>query len=429
MPNRFFIFIVISVVNLLALNGQINTYSPYSRFGLGELQKEGNIRNLSMGSTGIALRSNNQINYINPASYTATDTMSFLFDFGLTGFQNTYYSDESEASMGNLNFHHIALAFPVTKWWKASAGVYPYTSVGYNIKEPLDIIGIGITDHFYDGNGGLNKFYIGNAVQFFNRLSIGFNMNYVFGYIYYAKKLGMSTDPAIAIPRTENRLIIGDMMYQLGIQYTQTFSEKYFITVGSTFENKSNIKTTSHLLSELYFPGRSTMIGDSILLSTSYLVSRESIEGAITYPGNLGLGISFGIKNILTVTGDYYMQDWSKSMIMGRSDSLVNSNSTHFGLEYTPSPASIRSYLGRVHYRFGSYLTNSYISIRGEQIKDYGMTFGVGLPLRNTKTTFNIGSVIGQRGTLNNNLIKENYVIMHIGITLHDIWFYKRKYD
>jgi len=382
-----------------------------------------------MGSSGIALRSNNQINYLNPASYTATDTLSFLFDFGMNGFYNTYIADESSATLGNFNIHHFAIAFPITKWWKASAGVSPYSSVGYNIKDPVNMVGIGAVDFLFDGNGGLNKFYLGNAVHLFNHLSIGLNMNYMFGYIYYAKQLEIISDNTIAIPRTENRLVIGDMMYQIGIQYNHVFSNKYFITVGSTFENESKLKTTSHFLSELYFPGRSATVNDTIILSSTYEILKETSKGSIIYPNNLGFGISMGIQNILTATADYYMQDWSKSLIMGKSDSLVNSSSVHLGIEYTPSPNSIRSYLGRINYRFGGYFTNSYISIRSEQITDNGMTFGLGLPLRNTKTTFNIGFILGQRGTLKNDLLKEKYGIMHFGVTLHDIWFLKRKYD
>jgi len=254
-------------------------------------------------------------------------------------------------------------------------------------------------------------------------------MNYVFGYIFYAKKLDFIGDPTIAIPRTENRLVISDMMYQLGIQYKYEYLNKYFITLGGVLENETKLKTRSHFLSELYFPGRSTSISDSITLPSTYLIAEEESKGSVVYPRNIGLGISMGIKDMLTITGDFYVQNWNKSLIMGKSDSLVNSSSVHLGIEFTPSSTSIRSYLGRVNYRFGGFFTNSYISIRNKQLKDNGMTFGVGLPLRNTKTTFNVGCILGQRGTLQNELIKEQYGIVHFGVTFHDIWFRKRKYD
>jgi len=101
----------------------------------------------------------------------------------------------------------------------------------------------------------------------------------------------------------------------------------------------------------------------------------------------------------------------------------------NLGIEVTPDPDALRGYFNRVHYRLGGYYSNSYLSIRGEQIKDYGITFGVGLPFKGTKTTFNLGMVLGQRGTLDNNLIKENYGIINLSFTLHDFWFFKRKFD
>ena len=114
---------------------------------------------------------------------------------------------------------------------------------------------------------------------------------------------------------------------------------------------------------------------------------------------------------------------------MGESDSLANSQSYRFGLEYTPNHDALRGYFNRVQYRLGGYSSNSYLSIRGEQLTDYGITFGVGLPLRGTKTSFNLGMVLGQRGTLNNDLIKENYGMIHVSFTMHDFWFFKRQFD
>lgn len=429
MPFRHIAALMILTLCLSGLNGQINTYSPYSRFGLGEIHNPGSIRSLGMGSAGIALRSNRQINHLNPASYTATDTLSFLFDFGIYGFYNNYHSESSSASLGNLNLHHVAFSFPVTKWWKSSAGISPYTSVGYNIQEKADLPDVGAVDFFYDGNGGLNKLYFGNAFQLLKGLSIGMNLEYLFGNIFYSTRFNLDSDTPGAVPRNENKMVIGGMIYQFGFQYKSVFKDKYFITLGASLENKSKIKSSSHILSELNFPGSSAMVGDSILLTTRYIIRQEENDGSIKYPGNLGIGISMGIQEKLLISADYNKQDWSRALIMGKNDSLVNSSSYHFGIEYIPSSASLQSYLARINYRLGLYFSDSYISIRNEQIKDSGMTFGLGLPLRSTLTTFNIAYIFGTRGTLLNELIKENYGILHLGVTLHDIWFRKRKYD
>ncbi len=429
MTNKYFLFPIILSCFLTVTNAQVNTYSPYSRFGLGELQKPGFIKGLSMGSSGIALRSNKEINYLNPASFTSIDTMSFLFDVGLNAYSHNYQSADQETSLGNINFHHLAFSFPVTKRWKSAIGILPYTSVGYNIYESLNLEQIGDVDYYYNGNGGLSKFFIGNAFQLSKKINIGASINYMFGYIDYSRSLNLPSDVASAQFYSQSRMNIGSLLYHLGLQYTEIIGEKYFLTLGAIYENRKELKTKLSNTSQLGFPGTSTTIGDSVFLSSAYGLLNISEEGTTTYPQKLGIGISFGITDILTITGDYYTQDWSKALIMGKSDSLINSGSFHFGAEYIPSSASIHSYLQRIHYRIGGFYSNSYIYIREEQIKDYGMTFGVGLPLRNTKTAFNFGCVLGKRGTLKKSLIEDKYGIIHFGVTFSDIWFRKRKYD
>ena len=143
----------------------------------------------------------------------------------------------------------------------------------------------------------------------------------------------------------------------------------------------------------------------------------------------MGYGLSFGIKNKLTIAADYSGQEWSNSIIPGKTDTLANSNSLNFGVEFTPNDQALRGYYNRVHYRLGGYYANNYLRIRGEQIQDFGISFGVGLPFKGSRSTFNLGFIAGQRGTLTNNLIKENYGIVNFGLTLHDFWFYKRKFD
>jgi hypothetical protein len=99
------------------------------------------------------------------------------------------------------------------------------------------------------------------------------------------------------------------------------------------------------------------------------------------------------------------------------------------GLQFTPNPTALKNYLNRIQYRLGGYYGNTYHKLHGEQLKDYGMTFGLGLPYKNTNSVFDISFCIGQRGTLQNNLIKENYFSVSLNMSLYDYWFIKRKFN
>lgn len=57
--------------------GQDNIGTPYSVYGIG-LQTENVGPYNAMGGVAAAMRDNGNINYLNPASYTALDTTGFI---------------------------------------------------------------------------------------------------------------------------------------------------------------------------------------------------------------------------------------------------------------------------------------------------------------------------------------------------------------
>lgn len=65
--------------------GQTSSTSPYSRFGIGNIKPENNTRTFGMGGIGYGVRGIFNVNPINPASYTAYDTLSFVADIAMLG--------------------------------------------------------------------------------------------------------------------------------------------------------------------------------------------------------------------------------------------------------------------------------------------------------------------------------------------------------
>ena len=70
---------------------------------------------------------------------------------------------------------------------------------------------------------------------------------------------------------------------------------------------------------------------------------------------------------------------------------------------------------------------NTGLVINNTSINDYGMNFGLGLPVGLSR--INLGVEFGKKGTTSNNLIEENYFNLSVGLSLNDIWFKKRKID
>ncbi|MEZ5084494.1 MAG: hypothetical protein R2750_13775 [Bacteroidales bacterium] len=130
---------------------------------------------------------------------------------------------------------------------------------------------------------------------------------------------------------------------------------------------------------------------------------------------------------------DYIYDQWEDFRNYNVSDSLVNSHLFKAGGHYIPDVNSF-SYFKRVDYRIGAHYSLSYLKLRGEQLTDFGITFGMGLPIRSvsirgSRSMVNLGFEFGSRGTLNKGLIKENYYLLHFGITIYERWFIKRRYD
>lgn len=139
-------------------------------------------------------------------------------------------------------------------------------------------------------------------------------------------------------------------------------------------------------------------------------------------------GITFQKADKFLITADYRYQNWKSFRAFGLSDSLANSYSIAVGGEITPDADNYGSYVARIRYRLGFYFNKTYLLLRGTQLNEYGISVGIGLPLRGMKTMMNIGGQFGSRGTVQGDLIKETYFKFVLGFSIYERWFHKRKY-
>ena len=421
---------ILVILSLLPIQAQFNTYSAYTRFGLGDLSKNGTSQNQAMGGTGIAIHENNRFNYINPAATGALDSMSVYFDFGANAFFNQYKTENFSNYWANMNLHHVTFATSMGKHLGLSAGIVPYSSIGYNIKQEYNNYVTGdAVDYFYKGDGGIMNFFVGTSAKFFDRLSVGVTMNYLLGSLqrerlmYFPAKLDYSS------LSTSEEFKLRKPVFSFGLQYKEVIQEKFFFTIGAVYDLKTNAGAgIEYSIKNSFYGDAGAYLNDSVYIQGGVDLDQDTIRKNFSIPQKTGIGLSIGIPDKLIVSADYYMQDWSNTL-SGENYSLVNSSSMHFGAEYTPDIEALRGYHKLMTYRIGGYYSNYYLEVDGHQLKDYGITFGVGLPVKSRKTSFNLAFTLGSRGTTSYNLIKENYGIITFNVTLHDLWFYKRKFE
>lgn len=409
---------------------QFNTYSPYTRFGLGDLARNGFGQNMAMGGTGIAIHENNRINTLNPAAFSALDSTSVYFDFGANTFHNQYQTEEFYNTWWNMNLHHVAFASSMGKYFGFSAGILPYSSIGYDIKQEYNDYILGeAMDIYYKGDGGIMNFYVGTSVKVYDRISLGVTMNYLMGRLTRERLVQFPASPTLSSTFSVENFDLRQPLFSFGLQYKEVIKDKFFFTLGVVYDLKTNIgadlkyKVVNNLYSAEPFD-----VNDSVEIDPQYVLDHDTTLRNFIIPQKVGVGIALGIPNKLTITGDYYMQDWTGTL-SGENYATTNASSMHFGAEYIPDAEALRGYHKFMTYRLGGYYSNYYLQVNGQQLEDYGMTFGLGLPVKSLKSSINVAFTLGTRGTTEHDLVKENYGIITFNVTLHDLWFRKRRFD
>lgn len=99
------------------------------------------------------------------------------------------------------------------------------------------------------------------------------------------------------------------------------------------------------------------------------------------------------------------------------------------GFEKFSKQSAFGSYFKQMGYRLGAHYYSSLYEIDGQNVSDYGISFGFAFPLRKSFSTLNLSAEIGERGSLEGKLVREQYLNIYLGVTINDKWFIKRKYD
>ena len=430
MRNRLITFIIISLFSFVyTATAQKLINSPYSRFNIGTLQPQGSFKSLSMGGVGTAMRDNTSIFFLNPASYSSLDTNSFVFDFGFDYGKNYISGASSKFSSNDINFHHLVMGFPLSKGWGFAVGIIPVSSGYYDITGDVSInspdynpnVGEYKIDH--SGTGGISKIFLGSGVRILKNLSLGANFTILTGQINRTNQFVFSSSSDFYSTFHNDSQEHFELMgfgFDYGLQYTIPLKKNYFVNLGVSLSSNSNYNSKYNQLSMKY-----TAYG------ISDTVSYTSITSAKTYiPGTLSVGISFGKKNKFTAGLDYVATKWSAARIPGSTGYAADTKSIQFGAEFIPDKFSNYSYLSRVQYRIGGHFGDNYLIINGEQIKEFGASVGVGVPLPRTQSVANIYFDFTRKsGSLSNSLHSEDYLSVGFSLNLYDLWFIKRKYD
>jgi len=425
--KQFLCCLVILSMTTTFVYAQSNTNSPYSQYGLGDLTDQGVGFNKGMGGVGIAFRKGNEVNPLNPASYSSIDSITMIFDAGMSGQITNFSENGKKVNAKSGGFDYVVGSLRLIKNFGVSFGLMPYSNIGFQYEDGMEMDDIETELYANNsGDGGLNQIFLGAGWQMFKFLSIGFNASYLWGDIN--KTISVINSSSINAISKEYTASVSNYKLDFGLQYIQPINKTDQLTLGL-----------------IYSPGHKLKSDPScniISLNTSILKSDTtaySITNGLALPTTFGAGLAYQHDAKLRVGADFHMQKWGSvdypyfegnSYIL-KSGLLKDSYKMNVGAEWIPNPRSTRSVFHHVRYRIGAGYTTPYYYINGQDgPKSYHVSIGLGIPIMNAynnRSVLNVSAQWQHRSA--DNLLSENTFRLNIGLTFNERWFSKWKVE
>jgi hypothetical protein len=392
---------------LPVMQAQNGTSSPFSIFGMGEIETRDFGRTAGMGNIGIGYQSENYLNRRNPAALSAIDTLRFVLDVSAAVKFSQFRTKAEREQTTDFNFKNLAVGVRLGTRWTSSIGLGPHSNVGYHIKTFVEGP-YGLEDVYFSGNGGINKFYWANAFELFRGFSIGVTSSYLFGN--YAHNEDMS---GFSINETFN---VSKIFFDFGAQYSHWFEKHTNISVGAVYGYKSKISIQQKMM---------------VIEKNK---RKPDLEGYI--PESYGVGFSV-IRNKKPgewiLAADYRYQNWSADHTTyknsGYSLAYTDSRIYNIGLQMTPNTHRPEKFVQMMRFQLGACYNQSYLKVNGYQVNDYSVSVGVGIPFYRSNFSYvNVAVVVGESGTGQRGGITERYALLSVNLSLIERWFAKRQW-
>lgn len=410
--------------------------SPFSRYGIGLLSNQNQGFNQGMAGLAYGMYNGREINFKNPASYSAIDSLTFLFDLGVSAQNGNFDAGETSVNARNASFDHLTMAYRLHRGLGMSLGLMPISNIGYKMSSIGNTLDGGIAGDVtpttsYRGQGGLRELYAGIGYAPIKELSFGVNVGYVWGVMTHV----------ITNPFTDSNVDSNHRAYSndirtytmdAGLQWRQKVNKSNTFTLGLAYTLGHDINGKSYFYNQ--------RINSSTVLAADTLVAHN----AWSLPQTFGGGLSWQWKNSLRIGVDYKYEQWSECkqpvlesqngtlQYVGRKTNYSDTHRYTIGAEYVKDPTGL-NWASRVRYRAGFSFGNSYTNVYGKTgPKSYLASIGAALPIINLYNNRTFVNVAAQYECIKPQVpgqVKETYLRLCLGITFNERWFQKWKVE
>ena len=401
--------------------------TPFSAFGLGETYGNATASQQGMAGVGVSNPSFLFLNNINPALLVYNGIGGITtFQAGILGEKRTIRdaTNADKTTGGNLNY--LILGFPIKSGkWTTSIGLLPYTGMNYKFNYSETVPGGNKSVNFLEtGNGGINQVAWSHGVSITPKISVGARAAYLYSTIENSFQNSVALDSTVVLFRPD----LAQRFYYKGFAFTGAVSvhldsllgDDYRFNFGAVYDLQAKLNT-DYLQTLVRYNNTGTAI------STDTLV--EESRGKTKIPAVASVGVSFGRGNTWVFGIDGRFTDYSNFGLYRKE--LVDAKKgwrVAAGLELTPNPNSLGSYLKVITYRAGVSLEEYPYLVNSKALRDFGTNFGLSLPVARG-CSVDLSGRWGNRGNVTDNSITEKYFKLYFGVTFNDRWFIKRRFD
>ena len=430
----------------LAAHAQNGINTPYSRYGFGIQSERAMGFNKGMGGVAQGFRNGQEVNIANPASYSAVDSLTALFDMGISLQNSNHKMGGLQQNIRNSSFDYFAFQFRAFKNVGMTVGIMPITNIKYNFSSSNETLAgtENVTSSYsFNGDGGLREVFFGTGWRPFRPISLGFNVRYIWGDYTHNARMSFSDQSAFNLARTYTGEV-GTYSWQVGLQYIQPLNKKDKLVFGATY-------TYGHRLGSEAIRTTQTLNSSTVEEATS-----DTIRNAFQLPHAIGAGVTYYHSNNLRIGADFELQKWSECRFpnqqTGVSSSTISDVYTSTtgqlndrtkisaGLDWTPDPEGKR--IKQCTYKVGGYFSQTYAKADPsgtitDKPYEFGVSAGLTIPFKGTWrmnpkinvavqwTHTNIPYL--NTATMKKNTLTENYLRLCVGITFSQQWFQKWK--
>lgn len=401
--------------------------SPYAAYGVGDVKYDNTVENSAMGgiSTAYITDFTSSFNFKNPAANENFMLTSIKVEG--TNENNFFKSDYNnvKSTKHSTYLSNISIAFSLSEKVKFGLGYQPYSSKRYNMVMTEDLGGGVVKANNFHGEGSLSTVQGALSYQINPSLGVGLRTNIYFGNLYDIDEMTYNNAELINGYETKNK--VTNFNFTLGATYQKKYDNDRKLTFGATttFGNTTDMETTYTNSTYFYSPENTKLYEDIIEQKSS--VSKNLI------PFEASFGAGFGHNTRWFIGSQLDYKSGENILFAGNNFALQDTYRLSAGGWILPNANNFRNYFQRVIYRYGAYYEKGNLEINGININKFGVTVGATFPFKNSSINrmsgLDLGLELGKRGTLQNNLINQNFINLKIGINFADKWFVKRLYN